>query len=49
MLKANCARAKADHVRPIEILELLQVGHCSNIGTDSRMNRRMQFSARPET
>ena len=40
MLKANCARAKADHVRPIEILELLQVGHCSNriIGTDFRMN-----------
>jgi hypothetical protein len=32
-------------------LELLQVGHCSNriIGTDPKMNRRMQFSARPET
>src|SRR4029077_2605534 len=44
-LIANCVQARANQRQPIEILELLQVGHCSNrnIGTDPKMNRRMYF------
>ena len=36
MVKSNCVQARANQKQPIEILELLQVGHCSNriVGTE---------------
>ena len=36
--KANCVQARAEQVRSIEILELLQVGHCFLFGGQAKSN-----------